>query len=142
MKKKICKITAIIVSAVSMLSMGMISASATSYPTHAWSVGSNDYDEKQTASSIYVRNDGNTSVYMNVYGRKMSSSTKYDVGGGVYQTYGITIPANSNRLVRQYVKEYGYYYAYVEFWSTVANSSTGVWSPDFDTSTGSFPNAN
>ena len=144
MKNMICKICAVVVAATSMMSMGFLNVAAvgdiTDYP---WSVGGNDLRRKYDSTSIYVKNEGGTSVYMNVYG-KVSPTDIYKQGVGTkgntsYQTYGITIPGNSERLVRQFINELGYKYAYVEFWSTSANSSSGVWSPD---SVGSYTNAN
>ena len=104
---------------------------------------------KQDSSSTYVKFNSTSSYGLNAYGVLFSvwgdnSSTLSN--SKVNCTLGVSsckIYPNSKRLIRQYVKEWGYSYAFLAASGpnhiAAGETATGVWSPD---STGTYTYAN
>lgn len=100
---------------------------------------------KYNSTSIYVKNSSSKNAKISVFGEySMYYPMRYDVSY-YYNDYtqkitkgttDITIPANSERLVQQFIHENGFKYAHVHFTTSGTN---GVWSPD---SVGSYYLAN
>lgn len=141
MNKKICKLTATI-SAVTLAFASMLTSAA-----YAANISDTDWDfstgyirEKQDYSSIYVKNTSDVNASVSVYaytytqGGKIHDASKFN--GSTLKTKDVPIPARSERLVKQFIYELGYRYAYVYF---TGPGSHGCWSPD---SIGSYPSAN
>lgn len=125
------------------LSLGMavsISANASTSET-PWISGSSYIRDKDSSSSVYVQNVSDYYYsWVTVYGRKSRDNTDYEVNynpatGQTLTTHDVTIPARSQRRVRQFVYERGYRQAKVVF----SGSGSGWWSPDCD---GSYTFAN
>lgn len=116
------------------LSLGMagsISANASTSDTY-WSSGNSYTRDKDNDSSVYVQNVSDYYYsWVTVYGRKSGDNTDYEVSynpatGQSLTTHDVTIPARSQRRVRQFVYERGYRLVKVVF----SGSGSGWWSPD------------
>lgn len=111
------------------------------YPNTAdtsWSSGNSYVRRKYNDTSIYVLN-GDTQTNVSVYGRTSQYSAEYSVStfnGSTIATTNLTLPANSQRLIRQFINEKGYPYAYISFYN---GNTHGEWSPD---SVSSYPTIN
>lgn len=125
------------------LSLGMmvsISANASSRDTE-WISGKSYIRDKDNSSSVYVQNVSDYYYsWVTVYGRISGDNTDYEVDynpatGQTLTTHDVTIPARSQRRVRQFVYENGYRLAKVVF----SGSGSGWWSPDCE---GTYPYAN
>lgn len=96
-------------------------------------------------------NDTSTYVY---YTNGPTTRTLFSVHGGYYTTFGsynelknctigdsAEIPVNSQRLIKQYVYEWGYSYAFLGGCNNTYpyQNISGLWSPD---SVGWYPSAN
>lgn len=125
------------------LSLGM----TVSIPVHAstanssWYGGGSFVRDKDDYTSIYIQNVSDYYyAWVTVKGRKSGDNTDYEVNvsdldGQTVTTHDLTIPARSERLVRQFVKENDCQFAKVIF----TGGGSGWWSPD---SVGSYTYAN
>lgn len=130
MNNIIRKITAMIGAVViSTASIGTISSNAsTTY--YSWSVNNSYSKSKQDTSSLRVRNYSNSYVHLDVSGYNSYGSVDVaHYNGQTLTVTGITIPGNSNRRVKQFVKENNGTYAVVYFYSN-SNAGYGEWSAD------------
>lgn len=116
------------------LSVGMtisITANASTNDT-SWNSGNNYIRDKDTSSSIYIKNSSDYYYsYVTVYGRNSGGNIDYAVNshpitGQTVNTYNVTIPARSERAIRQFVYERGYPLVNAIF----SGSGYGWWSPD------------
>lgn len=118
-----------------------ISASAGNTSDTPWEAGNEYTRPKYDATSIYVQNVSMIySTKVSVYGRKSSNGDNLPVNtynGRTLATIGLTLPPNSQRLIRQFINEKGYSYAHISFYN--GNTACGQWSPD---SVGSYPTIN
>lgn len=125
------------------LSLGMmasISANASSKDSQ-WYSGSSFTRDKDNDSSVYIQNVSDYYYsWVTVYGMKIDDTTNYEVNvhpttGQTVNTHDVTIPARSQRRVRQFINERGCQFAKVVF----TGNGSGWWSPDCD---GTYPLAN
>lgn len=125
------------------LTLGMVASlpASASINDTSWAAGGSYIRDKDNASSVYVQN---TSDYyyatVSVYGRKSNDNTDYEVNrnnknGQVVVTHDLSIPARSQRLIRQFIYENGNQFAKAVF----SGGGSGWWSPD---SVGSYTYAN
>ena len=141
MNKTICKLTATI-SAVTLAVTSMLSLTSNAANTYDtdWDFSTGYIRPKEDDSSIYVKNTSDVNALISVYaytytqGGKIHDASTYK--GSTLKTKDVPIPARSERLVKQFINELGYVYAYVYF---TGPGSHGCWSPD---SIGSYPSAN
>lgn len=128
------------------------SAADPNYPTpntsdSSWSVnvsGSSTYVRKKNdTSSVYVHNKSSYAINVSVYARSTQTGANKDAGQRVgytyFQTTSLSIPANSKRAIRQWIRENGYAWAALTVYGGSYNGGSGVWSPD---STGTYTFAN
>lgn len=152
MKNVLRKIAAVITSALTVASMGVIiSASATDYtnPTDQygnpynpntgdtqWNVSDTNPDycrPKFRDTSVYVKNYSMTNnAKVSVYGRASKYGKDESVSINGHKTVGIILPANNTREIYQGIHEYGYTFAHIYFENAGLpnNQPYGVWSPD------------
>ena len=141
MKKMTKKISAVLCSLTVMLSSATaLMANAGNTSDTKWSSGNNYCRAKDDDTSIYVKNSSDYYYsYASVYGETTANDNqKKDVGyynGTRLTTQNLTLPARSERQIRQFVHELGYPYVHIFF----TGSGYGVWSPD---SVGSYTLAN
>lgn len=139
MNKKICKLTAAI-SAVTLAFASMLTSAAYAANTYDtdWDFSAGYIREKMDNSSVYVKNTSDVNALISVYAYTtdgyIHDASTYK--GSTLKTKDVSIPARSERLVKQFIYELGYRYAYVHF---TGPGSHGCWSPD---SIGSYPYAN
>lgn len=104
----------------------------------SWSSGNGYVRRKYNDTSIYVLNGG-TQTNVSVYGRTSKYSSEYSVStfnGSTIVTTNLILPSHSQRLIRQFIYEKGYPFAYISFFN---GNTHGDWSPD---SVGSYPTIN
>lgn len=141
MKKMMRKIGAALCSlTVMMSSASALMTNAGNTTDTFWSSGYNYCREKLDKTSVYVKNVSDYNyAYASVYGEN-EENEKYKKPVNYYNgtrlaTENLTIPARSERQIRQFVGEIGYPYVHIYF----TGSSSGWWSPD---SVGSYTLAN
>ncbi|MDE5854989.1 MAG: hypothetical protein K2H19_08020 [Ruminococcus sp.] len=141
MKKMTKKISAVLCSLTVMLSSATaLMANAGNTSDTQWYSGHDYCRRKYDDTSVYVKNSSDYYYsYASVYGETTANGNqKKDVsryGGTKLATENLTIPARSERQIRQFVYELGYPYVHIYF----TGSGYGVWSPD---SVGSYTLAN
>lgn len=129
MKRSMKKVLATVLAAASMLSMNMVTASAIN-----WTAPCTQQTAKTSTASLYVRNSGTVSCYLNVKAVTGNNVIK-DVStynGKTLQTTNLTIPASQTRTVKQFVYELGYRTVQVHFWKSPPGGAEakGTWLAD------------
>lgn len=125
------KVLSAFVSMVTVLSMSGLAVNAANTSNTPWNVGKNYCRYKTDYSAVYVSNVSMIySASVSVYGEYgEAENNKYPVG---YNTENLTLSPNTERRIRQYVNEWGYYCAHIYFSNPGSgnNSASGQWSPD------------
>lgn len=141
MKKIMRKIGAALCSlTVMMSSASALMTNAGDTTDTQWASGNNYCRRKYDDTSVYVKNTSDYYyAYASVYGENKEDE-KYKKPVNYYNgkrlaTENLTIPARSERQIRQFVYELTYPYVHIYF----TGSSSGWWSPD---SSGSYTLAN
>lgn len=141
MKKMTKKISAVLCSLTVMLSSATaLMANAGNTSDTSWSSGYDYCRPKLDDTSVYVKNTSDYYyAYASVYGED-SATGKQDIDVSYYNgtrlnTKNLTIPARSERQIRQFVYELRHQYVHIYF----TGNSSGWWSPD---SSGSYTLAN
>ena len=94
-----------------------------------WSSGNGYARRKYNDTSIYVLNGG-TQTNVSVYGKNAENGSAFSVStynGSTITTTNLTLPSYSRRLIRQFIYEKNYPYAYISFYN---GNTHGYWSPD------------
>lgn len=141
MKKMMKKIGAALCSlTVMMSSASALMTNAGDTTDTQWSSGYDYCRRKYDKTSVYVKNTSDYYyAYASVYGEYTEDGAQKKpvnyYNGTRLATENLTIPARSERQIRQFVGEIGYPYVHIYF----TGNSSGWWSPD---SVGSYTLAN